>query len=336
MNNMCQFNLQVMDASISDFVDIDSMAISEKFRSRDVVVVVRYQVLEMVTLLICSPLGHVWRYLDLGDAYGSAWFDELLDRAEKGLLREEIKASRLRGKSLPNGLFELGDVDRLLHPRNYLNSWFQTLNVPPDIVPTAVQRVREWVIQLGCHAVTHIADEVTAQSNWGVVSSKLASQPDHDLFTGLWSAMKFPLWAGDKGIARRLKDQIDSIESTGHNSLSIDAEFMASVRLPEIERRNLRTDRAAAKWLFGASVGADVVNLANLDRMFAGYARLANLLDWPQLYPSAQAILARELPLLDILPIDASVFCDPVIELSQFIGRQEQKYPVLTGAPLLG
>jgi hypothetical protein len=339
MSTQDDLELRVIDASISDFIDIDSVEISRKFRSSGVsVVVVRYRILDLVTLLICTPLGYMWRYIDLGNTDRTAWFNELLDCAECGGLREEIKASRLRKKSLPNGLLELGDIDSLLHPRNYLNSWYRTLNVPPSIVPMAIQRIREWMIQFGGHAVTAIPDDISAPAIWGIVNTQLASQPDHDLFTSLWGCEKYAFWSGDYSITRRLQDQIELIERTGCDSLHIDPEFLAAVRLPEINRRNFRNVKASEKWLFiaqGIGIGGDVVNLLNLDRMFAGYARLANLLDWPQLYPSAQAILAEESPLLDVLPISRGIFCDPIDELSQFVARQEQKFPVLTLPPLL-
>ena len=332
-----KFKVRTINAHISDFVGLNAIDISKKYRTSQVTVtIVDYRVLELVTLLVISPLEHVWRFIHIDGSDGE-WLVELGRQADAGLLQEEIRESRIAPHSLPNGLLDVGDVEGILHPANYLNSWYRVFEVPPQQVSVAIERICLWIDQLGAAAVLAIPDSKSASSGWGVVTSKLLAKRDNDLFSDLWAQGRIAQWGRDGALGSRLMEQIDLLERTGSHSLKIDEEFLPAVELPSIDRKHFKTKRAA-KWIRDTSRAADNTNalsLDGLDYLFSLYSRFANLLDWPQLYPSARRILEDESRSILQLPLSQALPFDPISELQAFLKRQEGQFPVL-GYPALG
>lgn len=328
--------LDICEMHIGELSSLSSHQIASKFRlDKPVLMILRYSVAPVVTMLLCSPRGKTWRTNHFEIKGAATWMNEFTAMLEnERLYQREIAASKVRRRSLPDDLFFAGlprhaGSYSCESPQTRLCSWFLALSVHLDGRDHALDILEQWISQLGEYIFIVADDARTGACSWQWKDrdETLANHPDLELFSsGLWAPRRYPLWQGSQGIAARLFRSIEQLERTG----------MHGLKLGEHGERHLCLPRLCRGWLaqknFFKRMGGlpdEVLNIGNLDLMYSAYARFTNVLDDPYLYRDARWMLDEVLETLGKLPLSPGLPFDPVENLQDYIHRQERRFPVL-------
>jgi hypothetical protein len=332
----------VLEIRVQSLVGVTSSDLAARYRAKHPrLLLIRYEIAPIVTIVLCSPIGVTWRKPPIGSREcGNAWESSFVTLLENDkLYTKEAAASGLKSRSITQPLFFAGlprheGNHPCEMPRDYLCSWFHTFSVSKPFADRMVEICNLWLQQLTQCCFIEAEDVATGSQEWQWISQDklLQTSPDYWLFAGLWTDKNRDRWTGDQGIAETFQARTREIRQSGRSAMKLSPNGWAKLSLPAIRRQWLSKSAINASKRMTGGTSVQATDISDLDIVFSSLAQFVNALDDPALYAEASVMLYEEKLTLQKLPLTENVPADPFKEISEYLERQKSKYPVLSTA----